>query len=104
MEKVEYKKFKSFWNKHLKFLSKHFGENGKENLNCVRFCRSTSLHVVMFPISLLKRVGDHIENYKFLTEKSGHFSWCQKIEIYLFFIIFEEFYQMPKIKHSSSNF
>ena len=31
MEKIEYKKFKSFWNKHLKFLSKHFGENGKEN-------------------------------------------------------------------------
>ena len=77
--KVQDKKFKSFWNKFLKFLSKHFAENGKEeenlrnwffifkqlekrqkeyypdNLNWRGFRRHTSLHVLMFPISLLKR-------------------------------------------------
>ena len=30
MTKVEDKKFKSFWNKHLNFLSKHFVVNVKE--------------------------------------------------------------------------
>ena len=30
--KVQNKKFKSFENKHLKFLSKHFAENVKEKL------------------------------------------------------------------------
>ena len=30
--KVQNKKFKSFENKHLKFLSKHFSENVKEKL------------------------------------------------------------------------
>ena len=63
--------------KHLKILSKDFAENGKEklfpnnysllinlkmqnkhypdNLNLVSFCRRTSLHALVFPISLLKR-------------------------------------------------
>ena len=62
---------------HLKFLSKHFAENGKEKLflndssflnnlknakqiiSCHpkfnKFCRRTYLHALMFPISLLKR-------------------------------------------------
>ena len=31
-DKVQNKKFKSFENKHLKFLSKHFAENVKEKL------------------------------------------------------------------------
>ena len=30
--KVQVKKFKDFLNKHLKLLSKHFAENGKEKL------------------------------------------------------------------------
>ena len=63
--------------KHLKFLSNHFAENEKErffpndssflsnlkkmqnkyypdNQNLVSFCSRTSLHALMFPISLLK--------------------------------------------------
>ena len=72
--KAQDKKFEIFYNKHLKFLSKCFAENGKEKFfpndssfisylindnsddpDFISFCRSFSFHVLMFPISLLKR-------------------------------------------------
>ena len=93
MAKWQDKKFKSFENKHLKFLWKHFAENEKEkifpfekcqnkyypdNLNFISFCRRTSLHVLMFPISVLKSNLSSYWKWQTLKEKSDHFSWRQK--------------------------
>ena len=49
-----------------------------DNQSLVSFSRRTSLHALMFPIALLKKICDDIENYKFLTEKYGHFHDVRK--------------------------
>ena len=53
-----------------------------DSLSLISFDRRTSLRSLMFPISLLKSICDHINNEKVFKEKYGHFSWRQKIENY----------------------
>ena len=53
-----------------------------DNLNLIRSCTRASLHVLIFPISLIKGTCDHIKNEKLLKEKFGLLPRRQKIEIY----------------------
>ena len=144
--KVQNKKFKSLWNEHLKILSKHFAGIGKEKhllndysikqrekcqsecyaeyLNWVRFCRRTSLHILTFPISLLKRNMDSYWRWKTSERKIWPFfvaSINRDLFLYNTFIsyLFQEniemelkinlhniwrTFRMKKIKNSNSIF
>ena len=77
--KVQNKKFKRTFEFSIKTLCRKWewffifkqlencqNEYYPDNLNLTNFCKRISLHVVMFPISLPKRICDHIENDKFL--------------------------------------
>ena len=57
-----------------KQLDKCHNEYYADNSDLISFCRRFSFHLIMFPITLLKGICDHIENDKLLKGKFGHFS------------------------------
>ena len=144
--KVQNKKSKSLWNKHLKILSNYFAGIGKEKhlpndysikqrekhqnecyaeyLNWVRFCGRTSLHILTFPISLLKRNMYLYWKWKSFERKIWPFFMASKTRDLFFYntfisYLFQEniemelkinihniwrIFGMKKIKHSNSIF
>ena len=65
-----------------KQLEKYQIEYYPDNLNLISFSSHTSLQLLMFPISLIKRVWYHIENDKVLKDKLDIFHDVREIEIY----------------------
>ena len=101
--KVQDKKFKSFLKQTSEIFSKEWegeilikwffiykqlekcqNKYYPDNLSLIRFCRRTSLHVLMFPVSLLKK--NLWSNWKWQT-----FVWCQKIKIFFMTHLFLTF-------------
>ena len=118
------------WTFIFKQLEKCQNEYYPGNLNLISFCIRTSLPVLIFPISLLKR--NHIETN--FWRKFCHFPWRQKYRVFFIntnlFLIFDSkeiffqeyiemellfllllnifhnirrYFRMAKLKHSNSN-
>ena len=98
------KKFKSFYNKQMKFLSKHFVENGKEKLfvNDPSFCKWQNKYYPYNPnlISFCRHTFFFLITNLFVifVYEEIFFQNCIEMELKMFFTIFEEWLEWEKQK------